>query len=215
MKTNTAQPHFQTQQLTPRNYDLFPPPHTNPHNYPQQVSSNAITKNRTQNRTQTQFQTVNPQRQRTVRIPPYTPAQSSLATNPLRVLTMNTRHTSPPSTSITSITLSRQLSRIPTNRLTNGLTITKTHKTQQSLYPSLQNTKMKTSNIIQFSRSNFMVILRIHYKSFIFKYHVFLRLPYELTLILLPLQLKQSQVPITHSTLQLSTIKQCIHLQYL
>ena len=100
LKTKTTQPQFQTQHLIPRNYDLFQPPHTTPHNYPQQVSSNAITTNGTQNRTQTQFQTVNPQRQRTVRIPPYTPARSSLATNPLPVLTMNTRHTSPPSTSI-------------------------------------------------------------------------------------------------------------------
>ena len=142
--TNVTQPS-QVQPSLRQNYDQpsIPPQfvtQTHTHNSPQQGSSH------TQHTNTVHFQTTTPPSPHEIQTSTYTPAQNTPVQNVQPSLNINTIHSNPPPSSITSRHLSRPpLQPILTNPLSYNLTSTISSNIQQS---STKNTRSNSLNTV-------------------------------------------------------------------
>ena len=140
--TNVTQP-FQVQPSPRQNYDPFSIPpqfvtQTHTHNSPQKGSSHIHHSNTVH------FQTPTPPSSHEIQTPTYTPAQKNPGQKIQPSLNINTIHSNPPSSSITSRHLSRPpLQPILTNPLSHKFTSTNSSHIQQS---STNNTRSNFLN---------------------------------------------------------------------
>ena len=147
-KTNITQPS-QVQPSPRQNYDppSIPPQfatQTHPHNSPQQGSSH------TQHSNTVHFQTPTPPSLHEIQTSTYTPAQNNPVKNVQPSLNINTIHSNPPPSSITSRHLSRPpLQPILTNPLSYNHTSTNSSHIQQS---STNNTRSNSLNTLPHSQ---------------------------------------------------------------